>query len=329
MCERSCAVPPGVPRLAELRSDGLEAAVPTSLRACPRPSVTTLAVFSVSWRLTSEPSMYDGYCGRSGGVLCCGWWCDPGVAFSSDSVGYICGGSNGVGPQILKTTDGGMSWNPLNVNFGLDVLLLDLDAVEDVRGVIGVWGCACPCVGGRHFFLLPTRTPAVLFADVVPWGFTRAQASRVCVSGVCVLVWRSSRSLCRPWSCRACSASCTLTTPAQRGASLWVAAPPSPCASWAPPATAARSSASLDSTVLLARRVRGRGPRGLLTAAAAVTRFYFFIFLACVRCFAGCPGAGVSVDGGKTFTVYDTKLTCDARYGAFPSDSVWYVAAGK
>ena len=41
-----------------------------------------------------------------------------------------------------------------------------------------------------------------------------------------------------------------------------------------------------------------------------------------------CAGAGISVDGGKTFKAYSAGLTTDARYGAFPSDSVWYVAAG-
>jgi hypothetical protein len=39
-------------------------------------------------------------------------------------------------------------------------------------------------------------------------------------------------------------------------------------------------------------------------------------------------GVGISVDGGKTFKAYPAGLTADARYGAFPSDSVWYVAAG-
>jgi hypothetical protein len=40
-------------------------------------------------------------------------------------------------------------------------------------------------------------------------------------------------------------------------------------------------------------------------------------------------GAGISVDGGKTFKTYNAQLTTDARYGAFPSDSTWYIAAGN
>ena len=32
-----------------------------------------------------------------------------------------------------------------------------------------------------------------------------------------------------------------------------------------------------------------------------------------------------SVDGGHTFTRYDAKLDTVARYGAFPTDSVWCV----
>jgi hypothetical protein len=39
-------------------------------------------------------------------------------------------------------------------------------------------------------------------------------------------------------------------------------------------------------------------------------------------------GVGISVDGGKTFTTYDAALDTRARYGAFPGDTVWYVAGG-
>jgi hypothetical protein len=35
------------------------------------------------------------------------------------------------------------------------------------------------------------------------------------------------------------------------------------------------------------------------------------------------------VDGGKTFKTYNAQLTTDARYGAFPSDTTWYIAAGN
>ena len=81
--------------------------------------------------------------------------------------------------------------------------------------------------------------------------------------------------------------------------------------------------------MLLARRVRGRGPRGVGDGGGCDPCSIFSFSLPVCGVLPAAPGAGVSVDGGKTFTVYDTKLTCDARYGAFPSDSVWYVAAGK
>jgi len=35
------------------------------------------------------------------------------------------------------------------------------------------------------------------------------------------------------------------------------------------------------------------------------------------------------VDGGATFSAYNASLTTIARYGAFPTDDVWYVAAGE
>jgi photosystem II stability/assembly factor-like uncharacterized protein len=55
-----------------------------------------------------------------------------GIAFTSDTVGYACGGSNGAGPQIFKSTDGGHDWTTCAATFGLDLLLLDLDATENV-----------------------------------------------------------------------------------------------------------------------------------------------------------------------------------------------------
>lgn len=39
-------------------------------------------------------------------------------------------------------------------------------------------------------------------------------------------------------------------------------------------------------------------------------------------------GVGISTDGGALFKTYNAGITCDARYGAFPSDTQWYVAAG-
>jgi hypothetical protein len=40
-------------------------------------------------------------------------------------------------------------------------------------------------------------------------------------------------------------------------------------------------------------------------------------------------GVAVSSDGGVTFTDFDAQLFTDARYGAFPSATSWYVAAGN
>jgi hypothetical protein len=40
-------------------------------------------------------------------------------------------------------------------------------------------------------------------------------------------------------------------------------------------------------------------------------------------------GVAVSNNGGKTFTAYNASLSTFARYGAFPTDDVWYVAAGQ
>jgi hypothetical protein len=39
-------------------------------------------------------------------------------------------------------------------------------------------------------------------------------------------------------------------------------------------------------------------------------------------------GVGWSVDGGQTFKTFNTGLEFQARYGAFPTDTTWYVAAG-
>jgi len=44
--------------------------------------------------------------------------------------------------------------------------------------------------------------------------------------------------------------------------------------------------------------------------------------------FTSVNGVGISVDGGKTFKAYDANMQTDARYGAFPTDTTWYVAGG-
>ena len=42
----------------------------------------------------------------------------------------------------------------------------------------------------------------------------------------------------------------------------------------------------------------------------------------------GPQGVGLSVDGGATFKTYDANLDGIARFGAFPTDTTWYVASG-
>jgi len=39
-------------------------------------------------------------------------------------------------------------------------------------------------------------------------------------------------------------------------------------------------------------------------------------------------GVGITVDGGKTITSYETGLQAIARFGTFPTEKVWYVSAG-
>jgi photosystem II stability/assembly factor-like uncharacterized protein len=64
-----------------------------------------------------------------------------GVAFTSDLVGYSGGDVNGEGSEILKTVNGGVNWNPCPVaSFGLDLLLLDTDAVESTVVVSSILG---------------------------------------------------------------------------------------------------------------------------------------------------------------------------------------------
>jgi photosystem II stability/assembly factor-like uncharacterized protein len=43
--------------------------------------------------------------------------------------GYVAGGANGAGAEVLKSTDGGKTFtNIAGINFGLDILLLAAEA---------------------------------------------------------------------------------------------------------------------------------------------------------------------------------------------------------
>jgi len=151
---------------------------------------------------------------------------DTGVAFTSDTVGYAGGASNGVGPQVFKSTNGGVNWVACNTNFGIDILLLDTDAALNTVVISGALG--------------------ELYSDNAGESFQ--------------------------------------------------------------PSTGGGTSQSV-------RYIGVNGDGGL---KFGVTGEYFSV-----------NGAGISVDGGKTFKAYDAKMTTDARYGAFPTDNTWYVAGGE
>jgi photosystem II stability/assembly factor-like uncharacterized protein len=68
-----------------------------------------------------------------------------------------------------------------------------------------------------------------------------------------------------------------------------------------------------------AQCVRNVGPRSNPDALAAVGEFGLF---------TSKNGVAISSDGGIIFEAYDAGLSMDARYGAFPSTSVWYITAG-
>jgi len=77
---------------------------------------------------------------------------DVGIAFPKDGdVAYIAGDSN-AGPQILKTTDGGVSFAPCNItNVGLDVFLLDIAASGTSIVVSSIAGELFSVDGGNTF----------------------------------------------------------------------------------------------------------------------------------------------------------------------------------
>eukprot|EP00567_Pseudictyota_dubia_P005918 CAMPEP_0197455168 /NCGR_PEP_ID=MMETSP1175-20131217/40067_1 /TAXON_ID=1003142 /ORGANISM="Triceratium dubium, Strain CCMP147" /LENGTH=300 /DNA_ID=CAMNT_0042988955 /DNA_START=8 /DNA_END=906 /DNA_ORIENTATION=+ len=151
---------------------------------------------------------------------------DIGIAFTSSSLGYAAGDDNGQGPVILKTTNGGTHWSACPAKFGIDVLLLDVDAVDNSIVVSSVFGELYSDDGGDSF------QPSL--------GGGQSQS------------------------------------------------------------------------------VRYLGPTGDNGQKFGVTGFY-----------GGVDGVGLSVDGGKTFKTFNAHVGTQARYGAFPTDTTWYVAAGQ
>jgi len=151
---------------------------------------------------------------------------DIGIAFISPFVGYIAGDANGVGPAILKSTDGGRHFDSCNASFGIDALLLDVDAAADSVVVSSVFGELYSDNGGKTF----------------------------------------QRSL---------------------GGGL-------------------------------SQSVRYIGLNGDGGHKYGVTGQY-----------GRKQGVAISVNSGKTFSAYDAGLSTLARYGAFPTETTWYVAAGE
>lgn len=75
-----------------------------------------------------------------------------GVAFTDDNTGYLAGGGNGVGPEILKSTDGGATFAPIDgINFGIDILLLDAAAAKNTIIVTSIGGELYSLDGGKNW----------------------------------------------------------------------------------------------------------------------------------------------------------------------------------
>eukprot|EP00912_Choanoflagellata_sp_UC4_P001892 UC4_evm1s1212 len=74
-----------------------------------------------------------------------------GIAFANEREGFLAGGANGVGAEILKSTDGAKSWKNLpGINFGLDILLLDAEAA---KSPLGLTSCVVTSVFGELYSL--------------------------------------------------------------------------------------------------------------------------------------------------------------------------------
>eukprot|EP00048_Salpingoeca_helianthica_P014461 m.221809 g.221809 ORF g.221809 m.221809 type:complete len:410 (+) comp15890_c1_seq1:57-1286(+) len=79
---------------------------------------------------------------------------DIGVTFINPFVGYTAATENGSGPAIFKSQDGGHTWTTVNVtSFGLDILLMDIDAAGDAVVVSSEAGELYSADGGKSFHL--------------------------------------------------------------------------------------------------------------------------------------------------------------------------------
>jgi photosystem II stability/assembly factor-like uncharacterized protein len=64
-----------------------------------------------------------------------------GIAFEDATHGIVAGGANGIGAEILESTDGGGTFTKIDgINFGLDLLLLGAEAAHDTIIVAAIFG---------------------------------------------------------------------------------------------------------------------------------------------------------------------------------------------
>ncbi|EGD79233.1 hypothetical protein PTSG_09954 [Salpingoeca rosetta] len=152
---------------------------------------------------------------------------DLGIAFPEANTGYTAGDANGAGPAILKSTDGGHTWNQCNATFGPDLLLLAATAAKDAIVVTSIFGELYSDDDGNSFHLS------------VGGGMSQS-----------------------------------------------------------------------------ARYIGVNGDGGKRFGVAGT--------------YHGRQGVAISEDGGKLFKAFTTdELFTYSRYGAYPTDSTWYVAAGE
>jgi len=75
-----------------------------------------------------------------------------GIGFGNPDTGYLAGGANGAGTEILKTTDGGVNWDIIpGIKFGLDILLLAAEAAKNTVIVTSIFGELYSLNGGKNF----------------------------------------------------------------------------------------------------------------------------------------------------------------------------------
>eukprot|EP00039_Didymoeca_costata_P017967 m.331551 g.331551 ORF g.331551 m.331551 type:complete len:417 (-) comp16753_c0_seq1:51-1301(-) len=75
-----------------------------------------------------------------------------GVGFTDATTGFIAGGANGAGAEVLKTTDGGKTFNVIpGIQFGVDILLLAAEAAKETVIVTSVFGELYSNDGGKTF----------------------------------------------------------------------------------------------------------------------------------------------------------------------------------